>query len=311
MCVTESLCCIRGMNNIANQLYFNNSKLKQLCCRAQFLTTQRGTNDAPGPQGGEDFPGQGRRAGLGEEDLEGALTFTQSNKLTHTVQWRHCSFSIWLWPHQEPSTISVQSTCDSTSDSTLKQFSTKKDQHFHLKRTIVAAAEIQKINSNSTSWAETCVHLWKQLIEAWWYLSIEPSWNNQINSVSHRHKTWKSFGLRWHTHLISFKNYHLRTSLVLQWMGICQSMQETCVPPLVREDPTCPGATRSGHHSYPACVLQLLNPVCLESVLCNKRGHCQEELPLLTATKESPCTATKVLSSPKKNFFFNDHLKFK
>ena len=86
VCVTESLCCIRGMNNIANQLYFNNSKLKQLCCRAQFLTTQRGTNDAPGPQGGEDFPGQGRRAGLGEEDLEGALTFTQSNKLTHTVQ---------------------------------------------------------------------------------------------------------------------------------------------------------------------------------------------------------------------------------
>lgn len=60
-------------------LHFNRSKLKQLCCRAQYLTTHRGTNDASGPQGGEDYPGQGRRAGLGQEGLEGASIFTQSN----------------------------------------------------------------------------------------------------------------------------------------------------------------------------------------------------------------------------------------
>ena len=89
LCVTESLCCIRGTNNIANQLYFNKSKLKQLCYRAQFLTTQRGTNDAPGPQGGEDYPG------LGEEGLEGASTFTQSNS-SLTQSSEDSGFSIRL-----------------------------------------------------------------------------------------------------------------------------------------------------------------------------------------------------------------------
>ena len=89
LCVTESLCCIRGTNNIANQLYFNKSKLKQLCYRAQFLTTQRGTDDAPGPRGGEDYPG------LGEEGLEGASTFTQSNS-SLTQSSEDSGFSIRL-----------------------------------------------------------------------------------------------------------------------------------------------------------------------------------------------------------------------
>ena len=198
-------------------------------------------------------PWPGRRAGLGQEGLEGTLTFTQSNKLMHSVQRRHSSFSVRLWPHQKPSTISVQSMCDSTSEHS--RFSTKKDQHFYLK--IVAAAQIQKSIVTQIAGLKP-VSTFENTVDRNMMLSIEPSWNNRIKSVSHRHKTWKSFGLRWHTHLISFKNDHLRTSLVLQWMGTCQSVQETRVPPLVREDPTCHGATRSVHHSHQACVLQLL-----------------------------------------------------
>ena len=51
---------------------------------------------------------------------------------------------------------------------------------------------------------------------------------------------------------------------------------------------------------------RLLRPVCLEPVLRNKRSHHNEkpahhneEWPLLTTTKESPCTATKTQHSTK------------
>ena len=52
---------------------------------------------------------------------------------------------------------------------------------------------------------------------------------------------------------------------------------------------------------------QLLKPVHLEPVLRNKRSHhnekpthCNEEYPLLTATRESPRAATKIQHSQKK-----------
>ena len=51
---------------------------------------------------------------------------------------------------------------------------------------------------------------------------------------------------------------------------------------------------------------QLLKPVCLESVLRNKRSPCnekpahrKEELPPLATTRESPCAATKTQRSQK------------
>ena len=47
-----------------------------------------------------------------------------------------------------------------------------------------------------------------------------------------------------------------RASLVVQWLRICLPMQGTRVRALVREDPTCCGATTPVHHNYEACALE-------------------------------------------------------
>ena len=47
----------------------------------------------------------------------------------------------------------------------------------------------------------------------------------------------------------SFLKTH-RVSLVAQWLGICLPMQGTRVRALVREDPTCRGATGPVSHNY-------------------------------------------------------------
>ena len=39
-------------------------------------------------------------------------------------------------------------------------------------------------------------------------------------------------------------------SLVAQWLRIHLPVQETWVRALVREDPTCRGATKPVHHNY-------------------------------------------------------------
>ena len=39
-------------------------------------------------------------------------------------------------------------------------------------------------------------------------------------------------------------------SLVAQWLRTCLPMQETRVQALVREDPTCRGATKPVRHNY-------------------------------------------------------------
>ena len=107
-------------------------------------------------------------------------------------------------------------------------------------------------------------------------------------------------------------------SLVVQWFRIHLPMQGTRVRALVREDPTCRGATKPMHHNYWACALklashnywacmpQLLKPARLEPVLHNKRSdrnekpaHRKEEQPPLAATRESPCAATKTQRSQK------------
>ena len=87
--------------------------------------------------------------------------------------------------------------------------------------------------------------------------------------------------------LVQFKN--MGTSLVAQWLRICLPTQGTQVRALVREDPTCHGATKPVHHNYWACALelarhnywahvpQLLKPVRLEPMLRNKRSHCNEK----------------------------------
>ena len=79
-------------------------------------------------------------------------------------------------------------------------------------------------------------------------------------------------------------------------MRICLLMQGTQVRALVWEDPTCRGATGP----------TTTEPVRLELVLCNKRGHDSErpmhrdeEWPPLAATRESSRTENEDPTQPK------------
>ena len=66
-----------------------------------------------------------------------------------------------------------------------------------------------------------------------------------------------------------------RTFLVVQCIGIPLPRQETQVPSLVLEDPTCCGATKSTHRNS---WVRALEPTRPEPVLRNKRGHCSESV---------------------------------
>ena len=115
-----------------------------------------------------------------------------------------------------------------------------------------------------------------------------------------------------------FKKFNKGTSMVAQWLRTRLPMQGTRVQALVREDPTCRGATKPVRHNYWACapesascnywahMLQLLKPARLEPVL-NKRSHrnekpahCNEDWPPLASTRQSLLTATKTQHSQKK-----------
>ena len=50
--------------------------------------------------------------------------------------------------------------------------------------------------------------------------------------------------------ILKFKNKSRGASLVAQWLRIRPPMQGTWVQALVREDPTCRGATKPMRHSY-------------------------------------------------------------
>ena len=45
-------------------------------------------------------------------------------------------------------------------------------------------------------------------------------------------------------------HFHFQASLVVQWLRICLAMQGTLIASLVREDPTCHGATKPVCHNY-------------------------------------------------------------
>ena len=49
---------------------------------------------------------------------------------------------------------------------------------------------------------------------------------------------------------INLQERRERASLVVQWLRICLPMQGTRVRALVREDPTCRGATKPVRHNY-------------------------------------------------------------
>ena len=121
------------------------------------------------------------------------------------------------------------------------------------------------------------------------------------------------------------KSAKVGTSLVAQWLRTRLPMQRTQVQALVREDPTCCGATKPVHHNYwgwalePvshnywACVPQLLSPRATTTEAHVPRAHVpQQEKPLqweahalqgrvapLATTRESLRTATKAQHSQK------------
>ena len=108
-------------------------------------------------------------------------------------------------------------------------------------------------------------------------------------------KTFSNIFIEKNSHVrgpVQFKHVlfkgQLWASLVAQWLRIHLPMQGTWVWSLVQEDPTCHGATGPLRHNCWACALgpashhywahvpQLLKPMSLEPVLCNKRSHCSE-----------------------------------
>ena len=91
---------------------------------------------------------------------------------------------------------------------------------------------------------------------------------------------------KWYLNLIFFW-----TSLVVEWIKICLPMQGTQVWSLVWEDLTCRRATKPVCHNSWACMLKLLQPLCLEHVLCNKKPPRWESLCL----QQSPSTTKKII----------------
>ena len=87
-------------------------------------------------------------------------------------------------------------------------------------------------------------------------------------------------GCRGTLHL--FKTLRLRNFLVVQWIGICLTMQGTRVLSLVREDSHALGPQLLSHE------LQLLKPRGLEPVSRNRR-HLRNEKPH-TPRQRRPCS---------------------
>ena len=90
-----------------------------------------------------------------------------------------------------------------------------------------------------------------------------------------------------------------RASLVTQWLRICLPMQGTRVQALVREDPTCHGATKPVHHNCWACALEPASHNYRSPCATTTEAHApRARAPQREATAmRSPRTATK--SSPR------------
>ena len=81
------------------------------------------------------------------------------------------------------------------------------------------------------------------------------------------------------------KKLELKTSLVVQWLGIHLPMQGTGVQSLVQEDPTCRGATKVLRHSK-------------KSDHNEESRHCNY-IVAPTATRERPRAATRTRCNHK------------
>ena len=99
-------------------------------------------------------------------------------------------------------------------------------------------------------------------------------WNKTSGNLSQGNnpEERKSYKHRFLTHCLWYlkiRNNEIGTSLVVQWLRIRLPMQGTRVRALVREDPTCHGATKPVRYNYWACAL--------EPMLRNKRSHRSEK----------------------------------
>ena len=94
------------------------------------------------------------------------------------------------------------------------------------------------------------------------------SWDHSLS--------WPEYWLGEHVQFV--KTPRAEVPLVAQGWEIHLPMQETWVPSLIREDPTCCIVTKPVHHDCRACALKLRNhnywsPCTLEPIL-PKRSHC-------------------------------------
>ena len=199
----------------------------------------------------------------------------------------------------------------------------------------------KKIFSNDISEKRLISNVYKEHIQANksknsiknWSKGLNRHFSNEDIQMASRHmKICPTSLIVRETQIKTTMRYHLTTvkmaitirtqtgaSLVAQWLRIHLPAQGTRVQALVREDPTCRGATKPlchngwacalepESHSYWALMRQLLKPACLEPVLCSKRDHRGErpvhrskEWPLLTAAKERAHTQQRRPNAAKK-----------
>ena len=95
-------------------------------------------------------------------------------------------------------------------------------------------------------------------------------------------------GWTWPNYIESLKVEHFWASLVIWWLRIHLTMQGTLVPPLVQEDSTCVGASKSMYQNYGSNYWSqgALEP----SLQQEKPPQWKEQAPQL---EESPHAATK------------------
>ena len=138
-------------------------------------------------------------------------------------------------------------------------------------------------------WKLLSANAWTNKLQLWYYHS-----NYQISST---YKTPLLVNALLFTYLQGrVKLLPIRASLVAQWLTICLPMQGTWVKTLVREDPTCRGATKPVRHNYQACAVEPTSHnywACAPQLLkpaspCSATREATAVRSPRTATKSSP-----------------------
>ena len=100
------------------------------------------------------------------------------------------------------------------------------------------------------------------------------------------------------------RNAPLGASLVTQWLRLCLPVRGPRVQSLIREDPTCHGATKSVCHNYWACVLEsgshnywslhARSPCSAMREATAMRSFCTtREWPLVSAAREKAASSSE------------------